>query len=320
MKLTVNPAQRYAKMRAHTATHLLHAELGQIFSDTKQAGSLVDSDLLRFDFYAERLLNQEELAKIEKRINQIIYLACEVKIQEMSIEEASQLGAKMFFEEKYGDVVRVIQIENATLPLEMQKDDNAEYFSSFGEKISVELCWGTHVQNTREIWAFTILSQEAVASGIKRITAITGPRVKEKLDSQAGLLRELTQIFEVKSFAQLPEKAHKFFKDFSEMKIQIETIENKIIHDFLISWEKKSNTDFDIIMKVPSDMNFKALGNEAKQLFSGKNVLLWTIEGNFLIFTQPGNSAKNLAQKLWLKGGGNDAQIQGRDSKIIELL
>ena len=151
MKLTVNPAQRYAKMRAHTATHLLHAELGQIFPDTKQAGSLVDSDLLRFDFYAERLLDQQELTKLEKRINQIIYLACEVKTEEMSIETASQLGAKMFFEEKYGDEVRVVQIQASELPLEMQKDDNAEYFSSLGERISVELCGGTHVKNTKEI-------------------------------------------------------------------------------------------------------------------------------------------------------------------------
>ncbi len=128
MQLTVNPSQRYAKMRAHTATHLLHAELGKIFPDTKQAGSLVDSDLLRFDFYAERLLTQQELASIEKRINQIIYLAREVKIEEMSIEAAGQLGAKMFFEEKYGDVVRVVQVVNADLPLEMQHDDNSDHF------------------------------------------------------------------------------------------------------------------------------------------------------------------------------------------------
>lgn len=128
MQLTVSHPQRYAKMRAHTATHLLHAELGKGFPDTKQAGSLVDSDLLRFDFYAERLLNQQELASIEKRINQMIYLASNVKVEEMSIKEAEKLGAKMFFEEKYGDVVRVVQIKNTELPLEMQNDDNEEYF------------------------------------------------------------------------------------------------------------------------------------------------------------------------------------------------
>lgn len=74
MKLSVSRPQRYAKMRAHTATHLLHAELGRIFPDTKQAGSLVDNDLLRFDFYAERLLTEQELAQIQKRINQMIFM------------------------------------------------------------------------------------------------------------------------------------------------------------------------------------------------------------------------------------------------------
>lgn len=173
MQLIVNIAQRYAKMRAHTATHLLHAALTQIFPDTKQAGSLVDNDLLRFDFYAERLLTPFELAVIEKRINQIIYLACEVKTEEMTIDQASKLGAKMFFEEKYGDIVRVVQVINKDFPAEFQQDDNAEYFSRFGEALSLEFCGGTHVNNTKEIGAFTILSQEAVASGIKRIIAVT---------------------------------------------------------------------------------------------------------------------------------------------------
>ena len=136
MKLSVNPAQRYAKMRAHTATHLLHAELAQFFPDTKQAWSLVDSDLLRFDFYADRLLTQQEIAIIEKRINQIIYLSCEVKIEEMKIEDAWKLWAKMFFEEKYGDVVRVVQVYNTPLPEEMKNDDNEEYYFSRWEKLS----------------------------------------------------------------------------------------------------------------------------------------------------------------------------------------
>lgn len=320
MKLTVNPAQRYAKMRAHTATHLLHAELGQIFPDTKQAGSLVDSDLLRFDFYAERLLTPYELGVIEKRINQIIYLACEVKTEEMSLDQASKLGAKMFFEEKYGERVRVVQVIKKELPIELQKDDNAEYFSRFGEFLSLEFCGGTHVSNTKEIGAFAILSQEAVASGIKRLTAVTGPRVLEKIENQTALLSGLTQLLEVKSFAQLPEKANKLLKDFSEAKSQLEAMEAKIIHSLLISGEKKSNSDFDIIMKVPGDMNFKMLGSEAKQVFAGKNVLLGATTGNFLLLTQPGNSAKTLAQKLGLKGGGNDMQVQGRDDKVLELL
>ena len=320
MKLSVAPAQRFAKMRAHTATHLLHAELARIFPDTKQAWSLVDSDLLRFDFYADRLLTQEEIAKIEKRVNQIIYMSCDVKIEEMKIEDAWKLGAKMFFEEKYWDVVRVVQVFNKELPEEMKVDNNEEYFSSRWEKLSIELCWGTHVSNTKDIGAFTIISQEAVASWIKRLTALTGPRVIEKINDYSWLLSNLMNLLEVKSYSQLPEKTQKILKDYWELKAQVESLETKAINSFIEAGEKKSNDDFDIIMRAPVDMNFKVLCNQAKAYFVDKDVLLATENWNFMLFTKNWNSAKALAQKLGLKWGGNDQQIQGRDSNVVGLL
>jgi len=91
MKLIVEQCQRYAKMRAHTATHLLHTELGKIFKFTKQAGSLVDQDYLRFDFNADRLLTTEEIHDIEKNINQIIYDAYTVDVHETSFDEAKKM-------------------------------------------------------------------------------------------------------------------------------------------------------------------------------------------------------------------------------------
>ena len=91
MKLIVDHTQRYAKMRAHTATHLLHAQLAKIFPTTKQAGSMVDDDMVRFDFHAERLLTPEEIARVEKRINQLIYLAADVIVEEMPLSEATKL-------------------------------------------------------------------------------------------------------------------------------------------------------------------------------------------------------------------------------------
>ncbi|MDR0368997.1 MAG: hypothetical protein LBH96_00180 [Candidatus Peribacteria bacterium] len=155
MKLTVDEQQRYAKMRAHTATHLLHAVLTKYFPNTKQAGSLVDNDLLRFDFYADSLLTPQQLKEIEIQINHYIYEALPVRLVETSFDEAIKLGAKAFFEEKYGDSVRLIRIHSGDAI------------------ISAELCGGTHVENTKEIGAFVLTSQEAVASGIKRLTAIT---------------------------------------------------------------------------------------------------------------------------------------------------
>lgn len=91
MELSVNPAQRYAKMRAHTATHLLHAKLIDFFPNTKQAGSLVDNDLLRFDFYADTLLSSKQLKELENSINQRIYGALPVSLLETSFEEALKL-------------------------------------------------------------------------------------------------------------------------------------------------------------------------------------------------------------------------------------
>lgn len=298
MKLSVDPAQRYAKMRAHTATHLLHAELGLIFPETKQAGSLVDSDLLRFDFYAERLLTPEELSHIEKRINQLIYLACEVKVEEMGIEEASKLGAKMFFEEKYGDVVRVVQVEKAHIPATMS---NLADFGNYGDLVSVELCGGTHVSNTREIGAFSIVSQEAVASGIKRIVAYTGQKVSEKIENQNALLWSLAQTLDVKSIAQLLEKATKTVKEFAAARERLEAMEHKVVISIVDTHEKKSNADFDIVMKVPADLDFKSFNPVARERFPNKNVLLGTDQGNFLILAKEGESAKALAQKHGLK-------------------
>lgn len=302
MKLQVNPEQRYAKMRAHTATHLLHAELAQIFPTTKQAGSLVDIDLLRFDFYAERLLTQRELQELEITINQHIYEALPVELIETSFTEAQKFGAKAFFEEKYGDEVRIIRIMKGEDPL------------------SVELCGGTHVSNTKEIGAFTILSQEAVASGIKRLTAITGPKVIEKINQEESLLDSLVEQFAIKSYAQIPEKATKMFKEYEEMESKLEGMESQLIHSLLQSAPRRSTVDFTIIIEVPSDTNFKVLGHIAKDIFKdASSILLYSSEGNYLIISDGSISAKSLAHKYQLRGGGSDTAAQGKDPQVTQI-
>ena len=318
MKLLVSKPQRYAKKRAHTATHLLHSELGRIFPDTKQAGSLVDSDLLRFDFYAERLLSEQELAQIQKRINQMIYLGLDIKTEEMSIDEAAKLGAKMFFEEKYGDRVRVVQVENVDLWEEFDDEDKS-HFAGYGRFISIELCGGTHVDTTDQIWGFTIVSQEAVASGIKRITALTGPRVNERVWALGAILDQLNAELQVKAAAQLPEKAKKLVKELADAQSKVESLETQVITALLKSGEKKSNADFDVVMCLPSTTNFKSLPWLARAQFENQNCCFYTSEGNYLILTVEGKNAKDLAQKLSLKGGGNPQQVQWRDEKIVDL-
>jgi len=302
MKLSIDMDQRYAKMRAHTATHLLHAELAKIFPDTKQAGSLVDEDLLRFDFYASNLLTAEQICAIENNINRIIYAAYPVDLIETSFDEWVKLWAKAFFEEKYWDEVRVIRVHN------------------WDENISVELCWWTHVSNTKDIWAFTIISQEAVASGIKRITAYTWPKVIEKLHAYEEILDWATSILDVKSYAQVNEKLQKYVKENSDLQQRVESLETSSLRWLLQSSQAASNDDFSKIIEVPSDVNFKALQWIVKVVFSSeKSVLVFNWEWNYIISTDWNMSAKELVKKHWLRWWWSDFLAQWKDEWVLKF-
>lgn len=302
MKLSIDMDQRYAKMRAHTATHLLHAELVKIFPNTKQAGSLVDSDLLRFDFYADKLLTSQQIFEIENNINQIIYHAFPVDLIETSFEEGVKLWAKAFFEEKYGDEVRVIRVHDGD------------------ENISVELCWWTHVSNTKEIWAFTIISQEAVASWIKRITAYTWPKVIEKLHNYEEVLDGAATILDVKSYTQIGEKLQKYVKENSDLQQRVESLETSSLCRCLESAECKSSSDFSKIILLPSDANFKALPWVIKTVFPNeKSILLFTSEWNYIICTDGSISAKDLVKKYSLRWWGSDILSQWKDPNIVNI-
>ena len=302
MKLSIDTDQRYAKMRAHTATHLLHAELGKIFPDTKQAWSLVDDDLLRFDFYANNLLSADQIREIENNINKIIYEAYPVDLIETTFDEWVKLWAKAFFEEKYWNEVRVIRVHN------------------WDENISVELCGWTHVSNTKDIGAFTIISQEAVASWIKRITAYTWPKVIEKLHNYEEILDWAESALDVKSYAQINEKLQKYVKENSDLQQRVESLETSSLRAILQSAESKSNDDFSKIIQLPSDVNFKALWWIVKSVFLGeKSVLLFTLEWSYLISTDGSISAKELVKKYNLRWWGSDVQAQWKDEWVKNI-
>ena len=302
MKLSVDMDQRYAKMRAHTATHLLHAQLAKIFPNTKQAWSLVDSDLLRFDFYANNLLTSEQIHNIEINVNQIIYKAIPVDLIETSFEEWVKLWAKAFFEEKYWNEVRVIRIHD------------------WDEDISVELCWWTHVSNTREIWAFTIISQEAVASWIKRITAYTWPKVIEKVHWYEEILDWASEMLDVKSYLQINEKLSKYVKENHDLQERVESLEVVSISWVLQSSQSRSNQDFSKIIKLPVGTNFKMLGLVVKEVFStDKSVLLYTDEWNYVIFTDGSISAKELWKKYNLRWWWSDVVAQWKDDWVKSI-
>jgi alanyl-tRNA synthetase len=163
-------AVRFPTMANHTATHLLHAALREALGEhVRQAGSAVRPDKLRFDFTHEHALTTEERHALERGVNQRIFENLPVHVFETPIDEARRLGAMMLFGEKYGDVVRVVEVPG----------------------VSVELCGGTHVRSTAEIGAFVILSESSVGAGVRRIEALTSGDAWSLLDARSREVDEL---------------------------------------------------------------------------------------------------------------------------------
>ena len=175
VKILIDAEVKQATARNHTATHLLHAALKNIVGEhVNKAGSSVNSERLRFDFSHFEPLTTEQIEKIEQQVNEAILKAITVDISEKTQNEAKEMGAMALFGEKYGDIVRVVNIKDC----------------------SVELCGGTHVNNVAEIGLFKIVSEAGVASGVRRIEAITGKLAYDKVNSvektlnkAAGLLK-----------------------------------------------------------------------------------------------------------------------------------
>ena len=170
----VDRACRRRVQAHHSATHLLQAALKQVVDPAiGQAGSLVDFERLRFDFHCPRAVTPAELERIEALINGWIADAHALEVQEMAIEQARAAGAVAMFGEKYGDVVRVVDVPG----------------------VSMELCGGTHVANTAEIGLFKIVAESGVAAGIRRIEAVAGPAVLAYLNERDAVVRALGDRF-----------------------------------------------------------------------------------------------------------------------------
>jgi alanyl-tRNA synthetase len=166
--------RRHDTERNHTATHLLHAALRTVLGEhVHQAGSLVSPDRLRFDFTHHGPLTQPQLVAIEAQVNAGVWTAAPVTTREAAYADAVEQGAMALFGEKYGDVVRVVEIPT----------------------LSVELCGGTHVRNTAEIGLMRIVSEGGVAAGVRRIEAVTGPRAFQFLaDRERALVQVATRL------------------------------------------------------------------------------------------------------------------------------
>lgn len=319
MKLQIDIPHRYACMRAHTATHLLHAELWKIFPQTKQAGSYVGPDELRFDFFAERSLTAEELYHISIEINNVICDSYPVSVAEMSYEDAIKTGAKAFFEDTYPEIVRVVSIQAASSKQQVTSIWRFELEAWDLEPwCSIELCGGTHVSDTSQIGSFFITEQTAVAAGVKRIVALTGPKVAAHAQVLQQNLDQIANKISV-PVKQLDAKIEKILAESEVLNTQVEKLTVGVIKNLIRTAWKLSTYSCDGVFDFDKDIaslwiSFSEVVNCLKSLAQNRTWLLTTTSGQYALFHP---QAKQIAQELGLKWWGSDMFFQWRDEKIV---
>ncbi|AFY35069.1 alanine--tRNA ligase [Calothrix sp. PCC 7507] len=303
----------------HTATHLLQAALKKIVDDgISQAGSLVSFDRLRFDFNSPRGLTAEETQQVEEQINTWIAEAHAAKIEVLPLAEAKARGAVAMFGEKYGDEVRVIDFPG----------------------VSMELCGGTHVSNTAEIGVFKIISEAGVASGVRRIEAVSGPAILDYLNLRDKVVKDLSDRFKVKP-EELPERITTLQNELRNSQKQLEILKGQLAiakSDSLLQTAEAVG-DYKIIVAQLDDVDPESLKTAAERLLqklgNGAVVLGSIPEADkvsiVVAFSQEVNkkglqAGKFVGAVAKICGGGgggrpNLAQAGGRDaSKLPEAL
>lgn len=304
----------------HTATHLLQAALKKIVDlSISQAGSLVAFDRLRFDFHCSRSLTAEELAQIEEQINTWIAEAHGADVTIMSLTDAKAKGAIAMFGEKYASEVRVIDFPG----------------------VSMELCGGTHVNNTAEIGVFKIVSETGVASGIRRIEAVAGPGVLDYLNLRDKVVKELCDRFKVKP-EEIPDRITNIQNELKASQKELDAVKQELAlakSDQLLS-QAESVGEFKVLVANLGDIEPDALKTAAERLqqkLGESAVILGSVptEGKVSLVAafstkvqkekklQAGKFIGEIAKVCGGGGGGrpNLAQAGGRDaSKLPEAL
>ena len=303
----------------HTATHLLQSALRKIVDDSiSQAGSLVTSERLRFDFNSPRAVTAEELQKVEDLVNSWIAEAHAAEVAEMPIAIAREKGATAMFGEKYGDVVRVIDFPG----------------------VSMELCGGTHVSNTAEIGLFKIVSEAGVAAGTRRIEAVSGQAVLDYLNVRDKVVRDLGDRFKAKP-EELPNRITNLQNELKDTQKHLAAVKSELAiakSDQLLS-AAEAIGEFKIIVAQLGDVDAEALKTAAERLqqkLGNAAVVLASIPEPDKVSLvaafspevnkkglQAGKFIGGIAQICGGKGGGrpNLAQAGGRDaSKLQEAL
>ena len=310
----IDTDRRKAIMRAHSATHLLQAALREVLGDhVHQAGSLVEPDRLRFDLTHFSAITPEELERVNEIVGDWILDGMDVTVSEMSMAQAKASGATALFSEKYGDVVRVVNM---------------------GGK-SVELCGGTHVDNTAKIGPFRITGESSVASGVRRVEAITGKAYLREMETVNRRMYAAAEVLHAKP-ADLIAKAKGFTAELKEARQNVERMKEKILHSdvdrFLYASKNiggikvitTTRTDLEagdlrklgdfLRDKDPDTVAVLATATESKVTFvavCGKNAVARGIRAGDLV--------RAVSAVTGGKGGGKPDSAMGGGSEVLKI-
>ena len=301
--------------RNHTATHLLQAALREVLGDhVHQAGSYQDASVTRFDFTHFSAVTKEELQKVEQLVNEMILDASPVVTREMSIDEAKKLGAMALFGEKYGNTVRVVQA---------------------GEK-SVELCGGTHVDNTSRVGLFKIVSESSVAAGIRRIEGVTGNGVMKLIHHTQSLLMGAAENLKLGNPEELVSKTASVMAEMKAKEKELESLSakmaNQSIDRLLESAEQVGSVKVvhGVIAGAKSDA-LRMMGDRVKELSGDMvGVLVGTADGKGNILAVCGKDAvksgihagklvKAVATLTGASGGGRPDSAMGGVGDVAKI-
>ena len=298
--------RRAAVARAHTATHILQKALKEQLGDhIHQAGSLVEPDFLRFDFSHFSPMSEEEIREVESRVNRSILRDYGVETVEMSLDEARKTGATALFGEKYGATVRVVSVSD----------------------YSSELCGGTHVSNSAKIGSFHILSEGSVASGVRRIEAVTGEKALAVFNEQAAVLKNLSALTKCAPdklegrFAQLDgelKEARRAIEKYKDKESSGDA--SKLLNDavvigpVMLVTARFENASVESIRKIGD--NLRALSENVVAVMASKNddkAMLFCVCGKKAVEAgcNAGAIIKQLSQTVGGKGGGKPDSAMG---------
>ena len=322
-------AQRHATACNHSATHLLHAALRQILgAHVQQKGSLVRSDDLRFDFSHPQPLTSEQIQQVQQRVHQQICANSPVQTEIMSLEQAKQKGAMALFGEKYTDPVRVLTMG------QMEQNDQSKPNSKL-QPFSVELCGGTHVEQTGEIHLFHIIRETGIAAGIRRIEAVTGKYAYQYLMQQLHYLEQASQQLKTNP-EKLATKITQLIQQNKQQQKQLESLQQQIDQQSckqLLHQAEDMGQGIKLLIHRDDSLDSKSMKAVIDQLkntlpqaviclassLDHKPVLVTAVTQNMTDRVHAGKLIQYLAQQIGGKGGGRADMAQGGGSDSAHL-